>query len=1008
MSPRIALTAPLLLLASALVAQPPLSWPAPPNPQPVRIDWGVPVTLRDGVVAQMTMYHPANATGRLPTILMITPYMVDAFHPTAMYFAKSGYIVAMADTRGRGQTGGEWKPFVNDGTLGYDLVEWIAGQPWSDGQVAMAGLSYLGFTQWTTLKEFPPHLASLVPTASAYFSYTSLHPWNIWSTYAIRWLTGVSGRSVNRLLVGDSGYWDQVLWNWYSNHLPYSALDSVAGNRTTELATWIKHPTLDDYVEATTVRPEDYARISIPILTVTGHFDSEQRAALRHYRRHMQLGNAGAKERHHLIIGPWDHYATFWPRREIGGLTFDSASVVNLGIVHTQWYDWTLKGGPRPEFLRNRVAYYLMGAEEWRYADDLESVTSGHQSLAIASPRGNPSTLATAGSLSTEPARTGPDQWVYDPLDLRPGAWERRLPAGYVTRADSLLLFDAGLVYETAPLTEQLDLAGVPRLRVWLAMDVLDTDFSATLYEITADGRAIFLTSQLQRARYREGLGSEKLMTPGAVTPFLLDDFDFFARRIAAGSRVRLVIAAVNSPQWEKNYNTGGPVAFESGKNARTARVSLYHDPARPSALELPVAAPTRRRIASSMGAGNEMSITALPSETDSADARFRAGDFTAAERLYRAAAEMSPEAPHVLLKLGELAVLSNRFADAERWLGRARGVEPGNKDAARLLAQVYYRQDRFQEAAPLFRAGGNELMARVTEGFGSATPYAIEGAGEQVALQFLQLDPIPVVKVTVNGHDANFILDTGGSEIYLEPHFAEKVGAIVSGSEAGGFAGGQTKPVRKGRVDSVGLDRFTVRNVPVNIVDTKFIGRDQVAPGLEISGFLGTILLYHFLPTIDYPGKQLVLRKRSDAGLRDFASRAASGGQTVLPFWLASDHLIVAWGSVPKTDSALYLVDTGGAGVGFVPGPTVRKEAGIALPQEPTKDEPFVMYTQDQFSLGPFTERNIPSVYGPLPAAMETSLGFKLAGIVSHSFFKPYAVTIDFTGMRLFIARSK
>ena len=405
------------------------------------------------------------------------------------------------------------------------------------------------------------------------------------------------------------------------------------------------------------------------------------------------------------------------------------------------------------------------------------------------------------------------------------------------------------------------------------------------------------------------------------------------------------------------------------------------------------------------------MAITALPIQADSlasADALFAAGRFDDARRAYEVVAAADPRSLRAAVQLGAIAVLSNRFTDAERWLTRARGIAPRDTNANRLLAQTYYRQDRFREAAPLFRASGNEVMAKVTEGFGTATPYRIEGQGDQVALEFLQLDPIPVVRVRVNGQDANFILDTGASEIYLEPDFAKAVGAIISGAETGGFAGGQTRPVEKGRVNTVTLGAFTVHGVPVNVVDTKFIGRDQVAPGLKISGFLGTILLYHFLPTIDYPGKQLVLRKRSEAAVGDVAATAGTEGQTVLPFWLAGDHLIVAWGSVPGTDSTLYLIDTGGAGVGFVPGATVRKEAGIKLPQEPTKDAPFVMYTQDQASLGPLTERNIPSVYGPFPTTMETSLGFRMAGIMSHSFLKPYAVTIDFTGMRLFLKRAK
>ena len=572
------------------------TWPAPPDPKEIRVEWGLRVPLRDGVEAVVSVYRPAHQREPLPVVFALTPYMADAYHLTAKYFAQRGYVFVTADTRGRGHTGGDWRPFLQDGPVGYDITEWLARQPWSNGKVAMAGLSYLGFTQWTTLKEFPPHLATIVPTAAGYFSYTSLNPYNIFSTYAIRWLTGVSGRSLNPQLNGDEDYWRQVLWTWYSNHLPFAVLDSVAGNQTTDLQEWIRHPMHGDFVEQTAVSQADYPKIDIPILTVSGHFDSEQRAAMRHYKRHMEFGNPGAKANHYLIIGPWDHFATFWPRADIGGLSFAPASVLDLGSVHTEWYDWVLKGKAKPAFLKNRVAYYLMGAEEWRYADALESVTASRQQYFLASPGGNPATVASAGALTSTRSGTQvpPDWWTYDPLDTRPGAHELRSSGGYLSSADSLDLFGAGVIYQTAPLTNAVDLAGYVKLTIWLSMDVPDTDFHATLYEVTSDGKAIFLTRQLQRARYRESLERERLMTPGEVTPFVLDDFDFFARRIKQGSRLRLVVGALNSIRFEKNYNSGGVVARESGSVARTARVNLHHGDRFPSRLDLPVAAPSR------------------------------------------------------------------------------------------------------------------------------------------------------------------------------------------------------------------------------------------------------------------------------------------------------------------------------------------------------------------------------------------------------------------------------
>jgi predicted acyl esterase len=118
---------------------------------------------------------------------------------------------------------------------------------------------------------------------------------------------------------------------------------------------------------------------------------------------------------------------------------------------------------------------------------------------------------------------------------------------------------------------------------------VVDTDFAVNLYEIMPDGTSIALTIDLLRARYRESLRQEKLVTPGEVNRYDFTGFTWFSRRISKGSRLRLVIVSPNTIYLEKNYNTGGVVAAESGKDARTAHITLYHDAQHPTALEIPV-----------------------------------------------------------------------------------------------------------------------------------------------------------------------------------------------------------------------------------------------------------------------------------------------------------------------------------------------------------------------------------------------------------------------------------
>lgn len=154
----------------------------------------------------------------------------------------------------------------------------------------------------------------------------------------------------------------------------------------------------------------------------------------------------------------------------------------------------------------------------------------------------------------------------------------------------ALNLFGNGLVYHSEPFTKPVILAGYPKFTAWIAMDVPDTDFLVTLYEILPDGSSIFLTQDQLRARYRESLREEKLVKAGEINRYVFDGFYFFARQIGKGSRLRLILSCPNSIYAQKNYNSGGVVADESSKDARTAHVTLYHDSEHPSALELPVA----------------------------------------------------------------------------------------------------------------------------------------------------------------------------------------------------------------------------------------------------------------------------------------------------------------------------------------------------------------------------------------------------------------------------------
>ncbi len=559
---------------------------------PVAIDmqWAAKIPMRDGAHLNATIYRPHDQKDPLPVIFTFTPYIGDSYVDRASYFSRNGYVYALIDVRGRGNSEGSFEPFLNEGRDGYDVVEWLAKQPWSNGTVAMWGGSYAGFDQWTVAKEFPPHLTTIVPAASAYpgvdFPLTN----NVHSTYLMQWLTFVSGVTGNEKTFGDGEFWNAKFAEFYSKQTAYQDFDKLVGNPSANFQKWIAHPTPDEYFDAMTPKKEDYARLSIPILTITGDYDGDQVGAMTYYRHHMQYGSVAAKANHYLIVGPWDHPGTRTPKKEVGGLKFGDASVLDLNALHKAWYDWTMKSGPKPEFLKDRVAYFVpgAGAEDWRYAPTLETLAKRQKKLYLTST-GEAGDVFHSGHLAETAQDTKPDHFIYDPLDTRTLDLQKRdLDAPFLDQAGALILNGNGVVYHTDPIAEPLEITGYVRMQVWLSMDVKDTDFEADLFEIRSDGSSVFLASDLRRARYRESLRKEKLVTPGEVNQYTFD-FPFFARHLEKGSRLRLVLSCENSMGVEKNYNSGGLVAAETAKDAHTAHVTVHHDTAHESYLELPV-----------------------------------------------------------------------------------------------------------------------------------------------------------------------------------------------------------------------------------------------------------------------------------------------------------------------------------------------------------------------------------------------------------------------------------
>jgi tetratricopeptide (TPR) repeat protein len=274
---------------------------------------------------------------------------------------------------------------------------------------------------------------------------------------------------------------------------------------------------------------------------------------------------------------------------------------------------------------------------------------------------------------------------------------------------------------------------------------------------------------------------------------------------------------------------------------------------------------------------------TAQPklSEINSAGQLFEAGKFAEAGKLYSQIVAQNPKDYSAILQLGRIALLSNRLNDAQKWLEKAIALKSNDTDPKVMLSQAFYRRDDFQKAAAVLKGvdvSSNKLIREqyptlnvaMFESFKGQTPYELHGNGTSTRVKFVRTDPLPLVNVRVNGGDeVIFFIDTGGSEVTLDTDFAKELGVPKFGAVQGTFSGGQHTEVQLGRIESLTLGDWTVKNVPTAMLPLR-----QLSEGLgvkQINGIIGTTLFYHFLTTMDYPKGELLLRRKDAKCLEEF-----------------------------------------------------------------------------------------------------------------------------------------
>ena len=551
------------------------------------------VPMCDGARLATSVFLPK---GRRPCPVVLVRTAYNRLGPVGGWadgLVRSGIGFVSQDTRGRYDSDGVHVPFVGEDRDGYDTLDWIVAQPWSNGNVGMMGDSYLAIVQMLlaplqhpALKAINPRFMSGDLWRQAYYCDGAFSLALVWS-----WLCLEVGARTTKAVLTPRLDLDALLLS-----LPLQSLDERAGvGVIPAYRNYAAHHARDAFWQGMPVR-EHMDRYNVPALLTAGWFDYYPNETFRNYEALMRGAATPELARsHRVIVGPWTHGINAATR--LGQLDF-GAEALRENDSSTRWLTCMLEGRPAEEFQRAPIRLFIMGANRWRDEQEWPLARTVFTDYYLDSD-GVANTLYGDGRLSTQPAaRECADRYTYDPANpvrtlggnhsvgpYNPGLYDMCLPGPYDQRSNERR--DDVLVYTGDVLDQDLEVTGPVVVRLLASTSAPDTDFVARLCDVYPDGRSMNVTEGVLRGRFRRRVWDRpEPLTPGTALEWEIH-LQPTAQVFLAGHRIRLQITSSNFPLWDRNLNTGGDPATET-RLAR-AEQTVHHGPAFRSRLILPV-----------------------------------------------------------------------------------------------------------------------------------------------------------------------------------------------------------------------------------------------------------------------------------------------------------------------------------------------------------------------------------------------------------------------------------
>jgi len=579
------------------------------------------VPMRDGVKLATDIHVPARKgaaiEGRWPAVLIRTPY--GKASADAKRYVPSGYVMIAQDTRGRGKSEGTWHWMSDDRQDGYDAIEWIAAQSWSNGKIGMTGCSYVGATQHLAAMARPPHLTTIIPSnpsinhgngSTIYGGAFRLRVWSWILRNAARGSRQARDPALREALAQQAKDSRHYLLN-----LPLRRGLTplrIAPEYEDMLIAMMEHPRNDEFWRFSNII--DYAdeHADVPVLMVGGWYDLFSSSTTETYVALKRTIRGPA----HLLMGPWVHCAFGRTHEQVD---FGPDAAVDFSPIQRAWLDRWLKGEAgdfRQKIpFRTPVRIFVMGSGDGHKTESGRLYHGGYwrEEADYPLPQARPTKyyLHGDGSLSlVAPAESkSATDFEFDPRNPVPtvggcirgipqlmvqGAWNQwggehafswPVPLPLSARNDIL-------VFMTRPLEQETEVIGPIQVKLWASSSAVDTDFTAKLIDVYPSstgfpaGFDLIMGDGILRARYRESDKEEKLMAPGEIYEFTIK-LDPCCNVFKRGHRIRVDVSSSNFPRFDVNPNTGEPANDQ--RRTVIATNTIYHDAAHPSHVLLPL-----------------------------------------------------------------------------------------------------------------------------------------------------------------------------------------------------------------------------------------------------------------------------------------------------------------------------------------------------------------------------------------------------------------------------------